>query len=83
MYSREYLLTEDIYRAREAGRVWDRDSGSVGPREFPGCNSSTGFTLEESKATGLRRPSLAGFWFMGWGEGGSGSVEKGLLGECQ
>lgn len=74
---------EHIYRAREAGRVWDRDSGSVEPCGFLGGNSSTGFTLEESKAMGLRRTLLAGFWLMRWGEVGSGFMEKGLLGDCQ
>lgn len=63
MYSREYLLMEDIYRAREAGRVWDMDSGSVGPREFPGCNSSTGFTLEAKlRAFGGLHLLASGSW---------------------
>jgi hypothetical protein len=54
MCSREYLLLEHIYRAREAGSIWDRDSGSVGLCGFLGYSSSTEFTLEESKAMGLR-----------------------------
>lgn len=83
MYSGECLLMEDIYRAREAGRVWDRDSGSVGPCGFLGCSSSARFTLEESKAIGLRRPSPASFWLTGRGEVGGGSMEKGLLGDCR
>lgn len=73
---------EDIYGAREAGRVWGRHSGSVGACGFLQCSNSAGFTSEESKATGLPRPSLAGFWLTGWGEVGGGSLEKGLLDDC-
>lgn len=75
MPSGECLLMEDIYRAR--------DSGSVGPCVFLGCSSSARFTLEESKAMGLRRPSLASFWLTGRGQVGGGSMEKGLLGDCR
>lgn len=37
--------------------------------------------MEVSKAMGLQRPSLAGFWLMGRGEIGGGSIRKGLMGD--